>query len=586
MAAKQRKKQDTAQDCGQHAAAAKNHAAQPANVRELALHCLLQTKSALPFPVILEQAFAGLNNAFSQNKAFLMTLCYGVLRHHGMLRQLVRPYCRQKPGQAMEYCLSLCLYELFFLHKEDHVSVNEYVAVLKKQEGQAKANALNAIVRTLLKDRPKAEQNLEAFRQILHAPVSANRIPARKTLRKLHELAGLGEIFTDELDKNFIQILAEESFCTPLPSYRLNRRLLSAWNPKTALRNALFVTPLLLADGENGTDYAKLEQQGVLTRQGICSALLTEKISAFLHGADYAPEHGSTKKSAFPDSGQTEPTQNKENLNSQHSGQAQTNAVPQNDRQDQAAFSCPQSDGGFWDMCCGRGGKTLGLMEKDIPVRLVTEPSGRRLEEFREQLIRLHFVQKPENENNKEQQKRKQNRFADNVCQCGPYRHCETADNKDTETKAALLLQNNAENTAVPACPLPEIRQGTAQEGIAAADIADFPCILLDSPCTTSGTIARNPEVRYRIDRENLENILAVQAELLELAHSRLQNRGFLFYCTCSVFYRENKGQIKNFLSKFPDMRLISEEYLHAAAINPRLRGHDILYFAVLQKQH
>lgn len=546
MAIKQRKKQSTgtAKDCGQHASAAKNHASQHANVRELALHCLLQTKSALPFPVILEQAFAKLENAFSQNKAFLMTLCYGVLRRGGMLKQLVRPYCRQKPSQTMEYCLCLCLYELFFLHKEEHVSVNEYVAVLKKQEGQAKANALNAIVRALLKDRPKAEQHIEAFRQILHTPVSANRIPARKALRRLHELAGLGEIFTDELDKNFIQILAEESFCTPLPSYRLNKRIFSAPHTAKLPESALYVTPLLIADGENGAEYAKLEQQGFLTRQGICSALLTEKISDFLLTAAQAPE-----KTA-------------------------DNFLP-----------CPNFKKGFWDMCCGRGGKTLGLMEKDVCVRLVTEPSSRRLAEFREQLIRLHFVQKPENEDNKELQKNGQNRFADSISRCGAFRHCETAGNNDTETKTAVPLQSIAENTADP-CLLPEIRQGTAQEGIAAAGVQEFPCILLDSPCTTSGTVARNPEVRYRIDRENLENILAVQAELMELAHSRLQNGGFLFYCTCSVFYRENKGQIKNFLAKFPDMRLVSEEYLHAGALNPLFQGHDILYFAVLQKRH
>ena len=133
--------------------------------------------------------------------------------------------------------------------------------------------------------------------------------------------------------------------------------------------------------------------------------------------------------------------------------------------------------------------------------------------------------------------------------------------------------------------PAPQTIQGPAEECIPKSQLQEFPLILLDSPCSTSGTIARNPEVKYRITKESLAEVIQTQEKLLKLAHAHLQEKGYLFYCTCSVFDSENKGQLKQFLAEFPAMQLMHEEYLIPSALNPQLKGHDILYYAILQKK-
>lgn len=57
----------------------------------------------------------------------------------------------------METCLCLALYELFFLGKSEYAIVNEYVELAKRQVGQAKAHALNAILHTILKDKERVK---------------------------------------------------------------------------------------------------------------------------------------------------------------------------------------------------------------------------------------------------------------------------------------------------------------------------------------------------------------------------------------------------------------------------------------------
>ena len=74
-----------------------------APIRELALHLLLQKENNVPFPVLLEQAYAKIPESGHniQEKAFLMALCYGVLRNCGLLRQIFLPVCKKKPNPAM-----------------------------------------------------------------------------------------------------------------------------------------------------------------------------------------------------------------------------------------------------------------------------------------------------------------------------------------------------------------------------------------------------------------------------------------------------------------------------------------------------
>lgn len=82
---------------------------------------------------------------------------------------------------------------------------------------------------------------------------------------------------------------------------------------------------------------------------------------------------------------------------------------------------------------------------------------------------------------------------------------------------------------------------------------ATYDAILLDAPCTGSGTLRRHPDIKVLRRSEDLAGYVAVQGALLRTLWNRLAPGGTLLYCTCSVFHEENDGVIADFLAATPD---------------------------------
>jgi 16S rRNA (cytosine967-C5)-methyltransferase len=74
--------------------------------------------------------------------------------------------------------------------------------------------------------------------------------------------------------------------------------------------------------------------------------------------------------------------------------------------------------------------------------------------------------------------------------------------------------------------------------------------VLVDAPCSGSGTWRRNPEGRWRLTPERLDRLVAVQARLLDLAVAMVRPGGSLVYAVCSLLSREGAGQTSGFLSR------------------------------------
>ena len=74
--------------------------------------------------------------------------------------------------------------------------------------------------------------------------------------------------------------------------------------------------------------------------------------------------------------------------------------------------------------------------------------------------------------------------------------------------------------------------------------------VLVDAPCSGSGTWRRNPEGRWRLDPERLDRVVALQAKLLDLAAPLVKPGGALAYATCSILTREGAGQGADFLGR------------------------------------
>ncbi|MFL6830898.1 MAG: RsmB/NOP family class I SAM-dependent RNA methyltransferase [Sphingomicrobium sp.] len=74
--------------------------------------------------------------------------------------------------------------------------------------------------------------------------------------------------------------------------------------------------------------------------------------------------------------------------------------------------------------------------------------------------------------------------------------------------------------------------------------------VLVDAPCSGSGTWRRNPEGRWRLTPERLDRLVALQARLLDIAAELARPGGRVVYAVCSLLSREGAGAIDGFLSR------------------------------------
>ena len=94
-----------------------------------------------------------------------------------------------------------------------------------------------------------------------------------------------------------------------------------------------------------------------------------------------------------------------------------------------------------------------------------------------------------------------------------------------------------------------------------------FDRVLVDAPCSGTGTWRRNPDARWRVqEQQGLENLTALQARILASAARLVKPGGRLVYATCSMLPAENEEQVATFLKANPAFSVVP---LHEAA--PRL---------------
>jgi 16S rRNA (cytosine967-C5)-methyltransferase len=91
-------------------------------------------------------------------------------------------------------------------------------------------------------------------------------------------------------------------------------------------------------------------------------------------------------------------------------------------------------------------------------------------------------------------------------------------------------------------------REGDALAGL--AGLAD--AVLVDAPCSGTGTWRRNPEARWRLSEAQLGRYVALQGRLLDLAAGLVRPQGRLVYVTCSLLDSEGADQVASFLDRNP----------------------------------
>jgi 16S rRNA (cytosine967-C5)-methyltransferase len=79
--------------------------------------------------------------------------------------------------------------------------------------------------------------------------------------------------------------------------------------------------------------------------------------------------------------------------------------------------------------------------------------------------------------------------------------------------------------------------------------------VLVDAPCSGTGTWRRNPEARWRLTDKQLERYVAIQSRLLDIAATLVKPGGRLVFVTCSLLDAEGADQAEGFLTRHPDWR-------------------------------
>lgn len=122
-------------------------------------------------------------------------------------------------------------------------------------------------------------------------------------------------------------------------------------------------------------------------------------------------------------------------------------------------------------------------------------------------------------------------------------------------------------------------------------DGEEFDRILLDAPCSATGVIRRNPDIRVLRTQAEVKEISIVQAELLRSLWQTLKPRGILLYVTCSVLMQENDSQLTSFLQEENTAQLIKfrlpwgRRTEHGWQCLPGEANGDGFYFSLLEKK-
>ncbi len=107
-----------------------------------------------------------------------------------------------------------------------------------------------------------------------------------------------------------------------------------------------------------------------------------------------------------------------------------------------------------------------------------------------------------------------------------------------------------------------------------------YDVVMVDVPCTGSGTWGRTPEYLTIFKKETISAFADKQSKIINNITDSINNNGYLIYITCSVFKEENENIVKDLLFKHPEFRL-----LHQQIFEGYHQQADTMYAAILQKK-
>ena len=103
----------------------------------------------------------------------------------------------------------------------------------------------------------------------------------------------------------------------------------------------------------------------------------------------------------------------------------------------------------------------------------------------------------------------------------------------------------------------PRVSDGTKAD----ADLPMADAILVDAPCSGLGILAKKPDIRYKtLEKARHDELLATQSAILDTAAAHLKEGGRLVYSTCTIDPAENEEQVRAFVGRHPEFRVVTPD--------------------------
>jgi 16S rRNA (cytosine967-C5)-methyltransferase len=95
-----------------------------------------------------------------------------------------------------------------------------------------------------------------------------------------------------------------------------------------------------------------------------------------------------------------------------------------------------------------------------------------------------------------------------------------------------------------------------------------YDAVLLDAPCSATGTIRRHPDLPFAKDGSEFADLIEMQGRMIDHALTLLRPDGRLVFCTCSLFPDEGEVQVEEALARHPGLS-VDRDALHRPGIDP-----------------
>ena len=161
----------------------------------------------------------------------------------------------------------------------------------------------------------------------------------------------------------------------------------------------------------------------------------------------------------------------------------------------------------------------------------------------------------------------------------------------DVHTGRLDELRKRIKRSGVDSIRTKVIRENEIEESFIGS--ADY--VLVDAPCTGTGTIRRNPGMKWSVSEQMVSELTEKQYSILELNSNYVRPGGRLVYATCSLIKRENQDVVERFLLQHPQFQLVSPssilEWYHLANVQnneyfqlmPNQYNTDAFFAAVMR---